>query len=83
MHEDIGEVIGLSSEAVSDYLEKIPIIIHDSVFPMIIPEIYTTIISGKIVLVIQVYPGNKCRCYHFGKHVECECKMRPFSRRVH
>lgn len=61
--KDSGEVIGLSSETVSDYLEKIPNIIHDSVFPMIIPEIYTTIVSGKIVLVIQVYPGNNVPYY--------------------
>ena len=60
---DSGEVIGLSSEAINEYLEKIPNLIHDTIFPMLIPEIYSVTISNKAVLVIQVYPGSNLPYY--------------------
>lgn len=60
---DSGEVIGLSSEAINEYLEKIPNLIHDTIFPMLIPEIYSVSISNKAVLVIQVYPGSNLPYY--------------------
>ena len=60
---DGGEVIGLNSEDINMYLEKIPNLIHDTIFPMLIPEIYSVTISNKAVLVIQVYPGSNLPYY--------------------
>lgn len=60
---DSGEVNGLSSERVTEYQEKIPNIIYDSVFPMLIPEIYTVNLSGKLVLVVQIFPGSNIPYY--------------------
>ncbi len=60
---DGGEVIGLSSEDINSYLEKIPNLIHDTIFPMLIPEIYSVTVLDKAVLVIQVYPGSNLPYY--------------------
>lgn len=55
---DEGEILGLSREYLDELIEKIPNMIHDTIFPMILPEIYTYTLEGKTVLVVQVYPGN-------------------------
>lgn len=60
---DDGVVIGLARDALNEYIEKIPNIIHDSIFPMIIPEIYTYTVEQKNVLVIQVFPGSNMPYY--------------------
>lgn len=60
---DSGEVMGLSSEDINIYLEKIPNMIHDTIFPMLIPEIYSVVVFNKVVLVIQVYPGSNLPYY--------------------
>lgn len=38
---DENKIIGLNNNQVNDYLEKLPNIIHDSIYPMLLPEIYT------------------------------------------
>lgn len=58
-----GEVKGLSSELITNYLEKIPNMIHDTIFPILVPEIYSVTISNKLVLVVQVYPGSNLPYY--------------------
>lgn len=60
---DSREVIGLNQEDVNSYLEKVPNIVHDSIFPMVLPEIYTYTIEQKNVLVIQVFPGSNVPYY--------------------
>jgi len=56
--EDEGEIIGVSDVMAEEYLERIPNIIHDTVSPMIIPEIYTYDVDNKKIVVVQVYPGS-------------------------
>ncbi|HAS73024.1 MAG TPA: ATP-dependent DNA helicase, partial [Clostridiales bacterium UBA8960] len=60
---DKGEVLGLNPEGLNNYLEKVPNIIHDSIFPMILPEIYTYSLENKSILVIQVFPGSNVPYY--------------------
>ncbi len=55
---DSGEIIGLDDNEINEYSEKIPNIISDSIFPMILPEIYSYRINNKSVLVVQIYPGS-------------------------
>lgn len=55
---DQGEIVGVDDEALNETLEKVPNIIHDSIYPMILPEIYTYTVKGKKILVIQIYPGS-------------------------
>lgn len=61
--KDDGEIVGVDRELAEEYLEKIPNFLHDNVFPMMIPEIYTYNIGNKIVVVIQIYPGNRTPYY--------------------
>lgn len=44
-------------------MEKIPNILHDSIFPMLLPEIYTYYLNGKKILVVQIYPGSNTPYY--------------------
>lgn len=60
---DNGTVLGLTQDQIDEYVEKIPNIIHDSVFPMILPEIYTYGVEKKTVLIVQVYPGSSVPYY--------------------
>lgn len=60
---DQGDVLGIRDELLDDYLDRISNIIHDSVYPMLIPELYTYKIENKTVIVIQVYPGNSLPYY--------------------
>ncbi|MHB1335395.1 MAG: RNA-binding domain-containing protein [Candidatus Humimicrobiaceae bacterium] len=55
---DRGGVKGLSNDLLDEYLDRISNIVHDSVYPMLIPELYTYKIDNKNVIVVQVYPGN-------------------------
>jgi ATP-dependent DNA helicase RecG len=56
--DDNGEVVGIHVDLLDDYLDRISNIIHDNVYPMLIPELYTYKIENKTVIVVQVYPGN-------------------------
>ena len=55
---DDGDVVGVDDELLEDYLDRIANIIHDKVYPMVMPELYTYRINNKSVIVIQIYPGN-------------------------
>lgn len=55
---DFGNIVGICESMVDDYLDRISNIIHDNVFPMIIPEVYTYKLDNKTIIVTQVYPGN-------------------------
>lgn len=55
---DKSSVIGVDESRIDDYLDRISNSIHDCVFPMLIPEIYTYKIDNKTVVVIRIYPGN-------------------------
>lgn len=55
---DQREIIGISNENIFDVQDKIASIIFDSCYPNIIPEIYTTNIEGKLLLVIEIFRGN-------------------------
>ena len=55
---DRGDVKGLSNDLLDEYLDRVSNIVHDSVYPMLIPELYTYKIDNKNVIVVQVYPGN-------------------------
>ena len=56
--DDKGEVKGLNNDLLDAYLDRISNIIHDSIYPMLIPELYTYKIDNKSIIVIQIYPGN-------------------------
>lgn len=55
---DKREVIGLENIDVFELQDKIASIVYDSCYPHILPEIYTSNIDNKIVLVIEVFRGN-------------------------
>ncbi len=67
--KDKGEVVGVSNKLAEDYLERIPNIIHDTVYPMVIPEIYTYNVGNRKIVVIQIYPGSTPPYYvkHIGR----------------
>ena len=60
---DNGTIVGLDENQLNEYMEKIPNILHDSIFPMLIPEIYTYNLEGRRLLVIQIYPGSNTPYY--------------------
>lgn len=55
---DKGEVVGISEDEVLEIPDKISNIIYDTCYPSIIPEIYTENINGKIIIVVEIFPGN-------------------------
>ena len=55
---DNGEIIGIDNEDIFALQDKISSIIFDNCYPNIIPEIYTTNIDGKLLLVIEIFRGN-------------------------
>lgn len=55
---DNGQLLGLSEDDLNTCMESLPNIIHDMIYPMILPEIYTYSIEGKRILIIKIYPGN-------------------------
>lgn len=60
---DNGEISGVDDDVASAYLEKIPNMIHDIIYPMLLPEIYTYNVDGRKVVVVQIYPGNNTPYY--------------------
>jgi ATP-dependent DNA helicase RecG len=51
------KVVGLTAGTVEDLLNRLPVSIADQVLPPMIPLVYTRTMSGKEVVVVQVYPG--------------------------
>ncbi len=56
--KDNGEILGLNNDEINRYMENIPNVIKDSIEPMILPEFYTYNIEDKVVLVMEVLPGQ-------------------------
>jgi len=50
--------VGIDEDRLFDIQDKIASIIYDVCYPNIIPEIYATNIEGKLLLVVEVFPGN-------------------------
>ncbi|OHW61567.1 divergent AAA domain protein [Andreesenia angusta] len=56
---DKREIIGIDKNLdIFDIQDKVASIIYDNCYPTIIPEIYTSNIDGKIIMVIEVFRGN-------------------------
>jgi ATP-dependent DNA helicase RecG len=49
---------GINEDKIFEMEEKISSIIADSCHPVILPEIYTLNVDGKILLVVEVFRGN-------------------------
>ncbi len=57
--DDQGVIKGISPDQdIFDLQDKAASIIYDTCYPNILPDIYTTNLQGKILLVIEVYRGN-------------------------
>lgn len=66
--KDSGEITGLEENVdVFELQDKIASIIYDHCYPNIIPEIYTTSVEDKVVLVVEVFRGNLLP-YYLKKH---------------
>jgi ATP-dependent DNA helicase RecG len=55
---DRREVVGLEDVDIFDLQDRITSVIFDRCHPTILPEIYSTNIDNKLLLVIQVFRGN-------------------------
>ena len=55
---DNREIVGIDGGKVFDMQDKIASIIADNCSPVIMPEIYSVNIDGKLILVIEVVRGN-------------------------
>ncbi|MDD2402825.1 MAG: putative DNA binding domain-containing protein [Clostridia bacterium] len=55
---DKGEIIGIDDDDIGMQMDRISNILHDTIHPMIIPDIYTYTIEEKTLLVIEVYPSQ-------------------------
>ncbi|BCD67599.1 RNA-binding domain-containing protein [Nitratiruptor sp. YY09-18] len=60
---DDKKIVGIDEDKVFEYEEKIASIISDLCYPLILPEIYTQNINGKVVLVIEVFRGSMLPYY--------------------
>lgn len=60
---DQGTVTGISEDLLEEYLDRISNIIYDSVYPMLIPELYTYKLGNANIIVVQIYPGNSLPYY--------------------
>jgi predicted HTH transcriptional regulator len=56
-------VIGLAPEQIDDLLERMPSSLADQIQPPVIPQVFERTISGREVLVIQVFPCNQKPCF--------------------
>ena len=56
---DQGNVTGLKSDVdIFELQDQVASVIYDNCYPNILPDIYTTTIDNKVLLVIEVYRGN-------------------------
>jgi len=51
-------IIGIKSNEVPSMMDKISNLITEKCYPQIIPEMYVKNIDGKILLIIEIYPGS-------------------------
>ncbi|MEN1760737.1 ATP-binding protein [Anoxynatronum sibiricum] len=57
---DQGNVTGLKSDVdIFELQDQVASAIYDNCYPNILPDIYTTTIDNKVLLVIEVYRGNQ------------------------
>ncbi len=56
--KDNGEIVGIDNLDIPMQMDKISNILHDTIHPMIIPDIYTYNVDGKTLLVVEVYPSQ-------------------------
>ncbi|MTI65532.1 MAG: ATP-dependent DNA helicase [Firmicutes bacterium] len=56
---DKRQIVGLDEDLdIFEVQDRLASIIYDNCYPNIIPEIYTTNIDGKIIMIIKVFRGN-------------------------
>lgn len=68
---DQGNVTGLKSDVdIFELQDQVASVIYDNCYPNILPDIYTTTIDNKVLLVIEVYRGNLLPYYlkKYGKN---------------
>ena len=68
---DQGEVAGLDPDIdILELQDKVASVIYDNCYPNVLPNIYTTTIDSKVLLVIEVYRGNLLPYYlkKYGKN---------------
>lgn len=56
--DDTRKIVGIQNEDIFELKDRIASIIFDNCYPNIIPEIYTTNIEDKIILVIEIFRGS-------------------------
>ena len=57
--DDQGNVTGINPEVdILDLQDRIASIIYDHCYPNVLPDIYTSTMDGKVLLVVEVYRGN-------------------------
>jgi predicted HTH transcriptional regulator len=64
------EIIGVDENRLFELKERINNSIFDQCAPSIVPEVYLQSISGKTLLVVEIFPGSNKPCYlkSKGKH---------------
>ena len=68
---DQGNVTGLKSDVdIFELQDQVASVIYDNCYPNILPDIYTTTLDNKVLLVIEVYRGNLLPYYlkKYGKN---------------
>ena len=56
--DDNRQVIGLDEDDILTLQDRVASIVFDRCYPAILPEIYSTNLNGKLVLVVEVFRGN-------------------------
>ncbi len=60
---DKREIVGIREDKVFELQDRIISTIYDNCYPIILPEIYTVNIEGKVVLVVEVFRGSQLPYY--------------------
>jgi ATP-dependent DNA helicase RecG len=55
---DKREITGINNVDIFELQDKISSIVYDKCYPIILPEIYTKNINGKVIFVVEVFRGN-------------------------
>lgn len=61
--DDLRQIIGIGEEDIFALKDRIASIIVDRVQPPVLPDIYTTYLKGKLLLVVEVFRGNMLPYY--------------------
>lgn len=57
--DDKGEVIGLGDDEIEKHIERLPVAIADCIQPPLFPRIFEQTINDRMVLVVEVFPGQQ------------------------